>query len=159
MHLNKIIKCVIMFIGDFMEKKKFKIVNYIWIIPLILGITLGIVGITKIISAKEMYIPPMGSENWFEEQTAQSDAITVGAAITFFGFGFLGVFVTMLCAILPNIIRVVKEKKQNLNILENVITENVNKSKKNNYKHCKYCGSIVKDGETKCSSCGGKIFE
>ena len=142
-----------------MEKKKFNIINYIWIIPLLIGLAVGIIGINKIINANKMYVPPMGAEGWFDASVAQSDEKFAGIAITFSGFLFIGVFVTLICAMIPRIVRAAKEKQTAINNIQTATIDSINKSSKRSEKHCKYCGSIVKEGETKCSSCGGKDFE
>lgn len=68
---------------------KRKILRSLWLIPLIAGICLGIVGIVKINQAKNMYVPEMGEEGWFDESSKQDKVLFTGIGMAFGGFVFL----------------------------------------------------------------------
>lgn len=68
---------------------KRKILRSLWLIPLIAGICLGIAGIVKIKQAKNMYVPEMGEEGWFDESSKQDKAISIGGSMMAGGFLFL----------------------------------------------------------------------
>lgn len=142
-----------------MKKKKFNIINFLWIIPLIIGIIVGILGINKIAEANKMFVPEMNEEGWFDASVAKNNAKFSGFALTFFGFGFLGIFLTLFCVFLPRAIKGIKEKSKLIDNTQIVVSDfnnnNINTKKE---KHCKYCGSTIKANETQCSSCGSKEF-
>lgn len=139
-----------------MKKKKFNIINFLWIIPLIIGIIVGILGINKIVEANKIFVPEMNEEGWFDASVAKNNAKFYGFALTFFGFGFLGIFLTLFCVFLP---RAIKEKANLVNNAKNdIVNSNNNNINTKKEKHCKYCGSTIKANETQCSSCGSKEF-
>ena len=70
---------------------KRKILRCLWLIPFIGGIILGVVGITKIVKANNMYVPEMGEEGWFDASSEQSDIKMAGFAMAAGGFLFLPV--------------------------------------------------------------------
>lgn len=70
---------------------KRKILRSLWLIPLIAGICLGIAGITKINKAKNIYVPEMGEEGWFDASSEQNHAKSIGFVMVFVGFGFLSI--------------------------------------------------------------------
>ncbi len=139
-----------------MEKKKLSIVNFLWIIPLVLGVIVGIVGINKIAAANSMVVPPMTDEGWFDASSAQSDLRFAGIFMCIFGFAFIGFFGTFITAMAPKIIREAKNKSMLINNFETQVQEKTTSEPKQ--KKCAYCGSLIKPGETKCPSCGGKDF-
>ena len=71
-----------------------------------------------------MYVPPMGAEGWFDASVAQSDEKFAGIAITFSGFLFIGVFVTLICAMIPRIVRAAKEKQTAINNIQTATIDN-----------------------------------
>ena len=70
---------------------KRKILRCLWLIPFIGGIILGVVGITKIVKANNIYVPEMGEEGWFDASSEQSDIKMAGFAMAAGGFLFLPV--------------------------------------------------------------------
>ena len=142
------------------EKKKFNIINYLWVIPLVIGIILGISGIKKLNEANDMYVPPMSSIDWFDAETRKSTAQFTGTALCIFGFG-IGIIGTIICYTLP---RTGKFAKNHISTVNEMIATNIAKAteeqttKTEKLKECKYCGSLAKLDATECESCGGKSF-
>lgn len=144
------------------EKKKFKLVNYIWIIPLVLGIIVLAIGISKINAASNMYVPDMGDDGWFDASVSQSDAEFSGYAMCGFG-GMIALMGTIMCYTIP---RAAKAGKQHMKSFGTYIDENIVQPAKakmeashEKLKECKYCGSLAKIDATECESCGGKEFK
>ena len=67
---------------------KRKILRCLWLIPLIAGICLGIAGISKINQAKNMYVPEMGEQGWFDAATTQDKIENAGFVMCAIGFMF-----------------------------------------------------------------------
>ena len=145
------------------EKKKSGFTNYIWIIPLVLGIIIGIIGITKINASNNMYVPEMGDSGWFEAETSQSNALFVGITICIIGFFVLGIMGTTMCYSIP---RGIRASKKHMKSFGSYINDNIvqpakehMESSSGKLKECKYCGSLAKIDATECSSCGGNEFK
>ncbi len=68
-----------------------KIFRSSWIITLVGGIILGIFGITKIVEAANMYVPPMNDSGWFDASVAQTNVQTTGIVLCVIGFLFIAV--------------------------------------------------------------------
>ena len=144
------------------EKKKFKLVNYIWIIPLVIGIIILISGISKINSANDMYVPEMGDEGWFDASVSQSDTEFAGYTMCAVG-GMIALMGTIMCYAIP---RAVRSGKNHMKSFGSYIDENIvqpvkakMESSTEKLKECKYCGSLAKIDATECESCGGKEFK
>lgn len=58
----------------------------IWLLPLILGLALGIFGITKVVQANNIYVPEMGEEGWFDAKSDKSGKMGAGIACIVIGF-------------------------------------------------------------------------
>ena len=146
-----------------MEEKKFKITNYIWIIPLIIGVIIGLIGVSKINAAQDMYVPSMSDDGWFEAKTSQSDAEFSGIAMCMIGFFGIALMGSIMCFSIP---RVIKSGKRHIKSFGTYIDENIVQPAKAKaeaqtvkLKKCVYCGSPAKIDATECESCGGKEFE
>lgn len=144
------------------ENKKFRLSNYIWIIPLIIGIIVLLIGISKINSANDMYVPEMGEDGWFDAETSQSKTRFAGIAMCSFG-GMIAFMGTIMCYSIP---RATSAGKKHLKSFGSYIDENIvqpikekNEAQSNKLKKCKYCGSLAKLDATECESCGGNEFE
>ena len=145
------------------EKKKFSLINYLWVIPLVLGIIIGIIGISKINAANDMFVPSMGDDGWFDAKTSQSDAEFAGIAMCMVGFFGVALMGSIMCYAIP---KAIKSSKNHLKSFGSYINENIiqpakaeSEARVNKLKECKYCGSLVKIDETECESCGGKEFK
>lgn len=145
------------------EKKKFSIINYLWVIPLILGIVIGIIGILKINSANNMFVPDLGDDGWFEAETSQSNAEFGGIAMCMIGFFGVGLMGSIMCFSIP---RAVRASKKHMKSFGTYINDNIIQPAKEKVegsseklKKCKYCGSLAKLDATECESCGGNEFE
>lgn len=145
------------------EKKKFKLINYIWIIPLVLGLIIGIVGISKINAANNMYVPEMGDDGWFDASVSQSDSEFSGIAMCMIGFFGVALIGTIMCYAIPRAVRSGAKHMKSLGAYfdENIVQPVKSKVEDSNtkLKECKYCGSLVKIDATECDSCGGKEFK
>ncbi len=144
------------------EKKKFRLVNYIWIIPLIIGIVILSIGISKVKAANNMYVPEMGDDGWFDASVNQSDAEFAGISTCIAG-GMLAFMGTIICFVIP---RAVSASKKHLKSIGSYLDKNIVQPAKESIdvsheklKECKYCGSLAKLDATECESCGGKEFK
>lgn len=144
------------------EKKKFKISNYIWIIPLVIGIIVIFIGISKINAADNMYVPDMSDDGWFDASVEQSESQFGGYAMCAFGF-MIALMGTIMCVAIP---RAIKSGKKHFKSFGTYIDENIVQPAKakaeaqtNKLKECVYCGSLAKIDATECESCGGKTFK
>lgn len=61
---------------------------------------MGFAGVAKVKAAKEMYVPKMTEEGWFDASTEQSHTEGAGYTMAFIGFVFLSVFVTLAVGII-----------------------------------------------------------
>lgn len=145
------------------EKKKFSLINYLWVIPLVLGIIIGIIGILKINSANDMFVPSMGDDGWFEAKTNQSDTEFAGISMCMIGFFGVALMGSIMCFAIP---RAIKSSKKTLKSFGSYINDNIiqpakaeSEAKTTKLKECKYCGSLAKVDATECESCGGKEFQ
>lgn len=144
------------------EKKKFKLSNYIWVIPLVLGIIVLIIGISHIKSANNMHVPDMSDDGWFDASVTQSKSQASGYALCGFGF-MIALMGTIMCYAIP---RAVRSGKKHIKSFGSYIDENIVQPAKakaeaqtNKLKECVYCGSLAKTDATECDSCGGKTFK
>ena len=145
------------------EKKKFSLINYLWVIPLVLGIIIGIIGISKINAANDMFVPSMGDDGWFDAKTSQSDAEFAGIFMCMIGFFGVALMGSIMCYAIP---KAIKSGKKHIKSIGSYIDQNIiqpakaeSEAKITKLKKCKYCGSLAKIDETECESCGGKEFE
>ena len=145
------------------EKKKFSIINYLWVIPLVLGIIIGIIGISKINAANDMFVSSMGDDGWFDAKTAQSDEEFAGIAMCMIGFFGIALMGSIMCYSIP---KAIKSGKKHLKSFGSYINENIvqpakaeSEARTTKLKECKYCGSLAKVDATECESCGGKEFK
>ena len=144
------------------EKKKFNISKYIWIIPLVIGIIVIFIGISKINSANNTHVPDMGDDEWFSVSVTRNESEAAGFALC--GFGFMIAFMgTIICAAIP---RAIKSGRNHLKSFGAYIDENIvqpakakSEAQTNKLKECVYCGSLAKTEATECESCGGKSFK
>ena len=139
-----------------MEKNKKK--NYFWLIPLILGIVIGSIGVSKIIQASNMSVPEMGEIGWFDKSTEQSGLKFTGTGLAIFGFMFIGVFGTLATYLIP------RSMSASKNMLKTTITETKSffkevlnpEPEKEPRRFCNYCGSEIEEGSNSCEGCGSK---
>lgn len=79
---------------------KRKILRCLWLIPFIAGICLGVVGITKLKQANDVYVPEMTEPGWFDASSKQDSLRFAGISMTVGGFVFLSLIGSMICAII-----------------------------------------------------------
>ena len=153
--------------------KKRKVLNYLWLIPFLLGIVVGIFGIAKVKKANDMYVPDMGDPGWFETSSKQTEAKATGIMMVAGGFGFLSVFGSILTI---GIVKTVgskqfqsaREIEKTLNELDNAeleseaqnqnIFDKLSKLSKQKEEplFCEYCGAMLKKDATSCDACGAR---
>lgn len=152
---------------------KKKVINYLWLIPFLLGIVIGIIGISKVIKANDIYVPEMGDPGWFEASSKQTEAQSSGIMMMAGGFGFLGVFGSILTI---GIVKTINSKQfQSARQIEKTLEEldnaefgsdnqttdlfeklsNITKQKEEPL-FCEYCGSILKKDSNTCDACGAR---
>ena len=139
-----------------MEKKEKK--NYLWLIPLILGIAIGLFGISRIIKASNMSVPDMGAFDWFEKSTSQSSLKFSGIALTFFGFIFIGLFGTIVAYTIPRSMKASKRMfNSTMDTTRNFINSIINpEPPKVPKRYCDYCGAEIPEGSNECEGCGSR---
>lgn len=136
------------------NKKK----NYFWLIPLILGLIIGFIGVSKIRQASSVDVPSMMDSGWFEKSTEQNSLKFAGIGIAFFGFIFVGLMGSLIVYSTTNI------KKRKTTFFESTITETRNFFKevlnpeqpKAPKRFCNYCDSEIEEGSNSCEGCGSK---
>lgn len=151
---------------------KKKVLNFLWLIPLVVGIVIGFIGIAQVKKANEMYVPEMNEPGWFEASSKQSKAEVSGIMMIAGGFGFLSVFGSIATF---GIVKTVTSKPfesareikksldelddaennedQNADILEKL--SNISK-KKEEPLFCEYCGAMLRKDTTSCDACGAR---
>lgn len=147
-----------------MENKKSKK----FLIPLIIGIIIGCIGVSLIVKGAKMSSPdslPMSSVGWFENEAkkmdidfAKSSLISIGSFIAFFGFFVIGIAVT--CSVYYSSshkqTNVIEQSKQHVENVKSVFQQNgININKNINQLYtCKYCGTRLDGKDKKCPGCG-----
>ena len=149
-----------------------------WLIPLIIGISLGVFGITKLAKAMNMIIPPMGEPDWFTATAERSSLITEGGLLGFFGFvviGMVGTIITFFATRSPedeadSVHRqVMKEKRYKDRLKENGTLSTAKEMhltdedlgledfRPKKVRYCPYCGTEMEANERVCPSCNARI--
>ena len=126
-----------------MKNKKY------WVIPLIIGIVLIVVGI--ILFATMPAELPMEDAGWFDNSTARSGHI-VGGIFTL----FVGVM-AIVSGFVINQIENSKTAELSNKLIDKIgdAIDNIGEEKQPKVNYCSYCGSkLNEDGS--CSSCGAK---
>ena len=141
------------------EKKNIKIVKFLWIIPIVLGLIIGTVGISKIKQANDMYVPDMSESGWFDASNSQMMSKSLGIFLCVFGFLFVMLMGTIIVYVithsnLKNAIGIEKSIINGTNIIQEIL-EKSNENKQPEQKYCKYCGANI-TGKNECPSCGTK---
>lgn len=148
---------------------KKKVLNFLWLIPFILGIIIGVIGIGKLRKAQDMYVPEMGESGWYEASEKQSKA-TMGAVMMMAGgFGFLTIFGSIATF---GVVKTVNSKQfQSMRQLEasldnldednnkesNILDKLSNLAKqKDEPLFCEYCGAMLKKDSNTCDACGAR---
>lgn len=152
---------------------KKKVLNFLWLIPCLLGIVIGIFGIAKVKKANDMYVPDMGDPGWFDASGQQTEAKASGIMMITGGFGFLSVFGSILTI---GIVKTVNSKQfqsarqieKTLEELDNAefddesettnLFEKLSKMSKQKEEpmFCEYCGAMLKKDATSCDACGAR---
>lgn len=125
-----------------LKKKK------LWIIPLVVGIVIGTIGVIMIIKGLNTEDVPLGAPGWFDARSSESFIIP-GAFLAFLGYIFVGVGVTFTVAASS------KEPKTIQSLQDGIQQVRDYNGAQSSY-YCEYCGSLIDDGIC-CSSCGAKI--
>ena len=138
-----------------MEKKK---INYFWLIPLIIGIIIGSIGVSKIIQASKIEVPSMGDFDWFNKSTKQSSLKFTGIGLAVFGFVFIGTFGTIATYMIPKSMHASKNMlKSTISGTRNFFKEVLNpEPEKKPRRFCNYCDAEIPEGSTCCDGCGSK---
>lgn len=146
-----------------MNNKEPKFKRYIWLIPFIIGIVVGVIGILKLNEANSIHVPNMGKPGWFDAKSQQADAESLGMFLCFLGFFGIALIGSIACA---GITRGLARGKNLLNELRNFEPDVLQDGEtevafedSGNLKECEYCGSLMNEKSTECLSCGGKKFK
>lgn len=146
-----------------------------WIITLVGGIILGIFGITKIVEAANMYVPPMNDSGWFDASVAQTNVQITGIVLCVIGFGFIALMGTLILYFIARQTpedmakaeaKMINEQKrykaelQRLGVDGDTEYIRLREEYQTNPKPklCKYCGANL-NGKNECSNCGAKSNE
>ena len=142
-------------------KKKLR---YLWVFVLIVGIIIGVIGLTKIIGAQNMQVPEMGEDGWFDARTNQTTSTGLGFFLTFFGFVFVGIGGTIIAYTLTrtpedmakSAAKIMAEEKRFKDELEKRthIAKPKDIEQNSKLQKCDYCGATIKNNI--CPNCGAK---
>ncbi len=123
-----------------------------YLIPLIIGIFMIVMGIVLIILALVSQIPEMGADGWFEASGAKSGK--------FFGGGVLVSFGVFVAAGISSIVYtadpVVKQRRMEKVAEQNVAMEKIMSKHSQKTKTCLYCGAELQSDKFECPHCGAK---
>lgn len=153
---------------------KRKIIRSLWLIPFIIGICLGISGIVSLNQAKNIYVPEMGEDGWFDAETKQSQAEFGGIIKITVGFGFFAFMGSLIVGVVTKHLTTTPEEVASETAKEIDIERRYTKKLKEltgdyfdtdvldeqttpEINYCEYCGSIVPAKSTTCESCGAKV--
>lgn len=139
-----------------MEKSK---KSFLWVIPLIIGIIIGCIGISYLVRANNISLPSMSSSDWFELKSERSRYQTIGIVLSF--VGLFGLILSTTTYILSNARRVKNTVKTTITTSQTILTNILSEKKEDNKvkRYCSYCGSLIEEGSSSCSGCGAKVFK
>ena len=132
-----------------------------YLIPLIVGICVGAVGLIMLISGLAIDVPPMGQDGWFESDSTRTFLCMFGGFIMVASLMVgLPLFFSLKSETPEARAKMLAKQKRNHEIFEeelkkyNIDPESLKKTQKK--KVCAYCGGELEDGEKYCTSCGAK---
>ncbi len=140
-----------------MEKSK---KSFLWVIPLIIGIIIGCIGISYLARANSISLPSMSSSDWFYLKSERSRYLAIGIVLSI--VGLFGLILSATTFILTNTAKKVKNTVKTTITTSQTILTNILSGKKEDNKvkrYCSYCGSLIEEGMSSCSGCGAKVFK
>lgn len=132
--------------------------NKKYLIPIIIGICVGTVGLILLILGLIAYVPGMGDNGWFEASSKRGFFIAFGIFLTAGGF-LGGTFLSLgIKADSPESrAKRMMKAKETINRVNEILKENGIDFNKDKNRYCEYCGAKVSSKEDKCSACGARI--
>lgn len=152
----------ILLLGANMKKK--------WLIPLIIGIIIGTIGIVLIIVGVSKQVPDMGDGGWFNAKTSKTTLIFLGGAAAFVGYVILSIFVTfsVYATSAEGEAKMILNSKKHMDSVNNILKNNMSEDEYQNLMkqepqtvkqkkyYCKYCGCELNEEDKYCTGCGAK---
>ena len=123
-----------------------------FLIPLVAGVCLFVLGIIVLIIALSGNVPSMGESGWFDAESAKASKIFGGAALMIIGL-FVSVGVTRVVYSIDTVVkqnRMKKMSEQN-EFMTRKLSNDIQKSRT-----CAYCGSELEENKFECPHCGAK---